>query len=304
MDDTGSPVRWARVFFTTRAWACTPFPCASACARAEDGLTSSCSDLRDSGERAMAEVDLDRIKRAWRDAGDAEVARALSAREDYLPGAYEIILVEARRRNVRADDHVGPEEVPLFRVGRRVVAAVHSHPLVSGLLAGVILRLAVMPAPRWLPLLQSFHWAIWPAIYIVLCCGVLCLICWPLRRFRPVVLAAVGACIGNAAVSIVLTLFYPQVFQGAGWLQVAVTFTLILLMLWGIPCLLVCAIVRLRNSLWPVYEPGHCMNCGYNLRGLPKPRCPECGQPFDRAEDEVDAEPAVEEPSPHHERAS
>jgi len=27
--------------------------------------------------------------------------------------------------------------------------------------------------------------------------------------------------------------------------------------------------------------PGHCLKCGYNLRGLPEPRCPECGTPFD-----------------------
>jgi hypothetical protein len=28
--------------------------------------------------------------------------------------------------------------------------------------------------------------------------------------------------------------------------------------------------------------PEHCSNCGYNLFGLPEPRCPECGEPFDR----------------------
>jgi hypothetical protein len=25
---------------------------------------------------------------------------------------------------------------------------------------------------------------------------------------------------------------------------------------------------------------GHCAICGYDLRGLPEPRCPECGTPF------------------------
>lgn len=28
-------------------------------------------------------------------------------------------------------------------------------------------------------------------------------------------------------------------------------------------------------------EPGRCERCGYLLRGLPEPRCPECGEPFD-----------------------
>ena len=28
--------------------------------------------------------------------------------------------------------------------------------------------------------------------------------------------------------------------------------------------------------------PGHCQRCGYVLRGLPEPRCPECGTAFKR----------------------
>lgn len=27
-------------------------------------------------------------------------------------------------------------------------------------------------------------------------------------------------------------------------------------------------------------RPGHCSKCGYDLRGLPEPRCPECGRDF------------------------
>lgn len=27
-------------------------------------------------------------------------------------------------------------------------------------------------------------------------------------------------------------------------------------------------------------QPGYCSVCGYDLRGLPERRCPECGQPF------------------------
>jgi predicted RNA-binding Zn-ribbon protein involved in translation (DUF1610 family) len=31
-------------------------------------------------------------------------------------------------------------------------------------------------------------------------------------------------------------------------------------------------------------NPTHCQNCGYDLQGLPEPRCPECGQSFTRVE--------------------
>jgi hypothetical protein len=27
--------------------------------------------------------------------------------------------------------------------------------------------------------------------------------------------------------------------------------------------------------------PGYCLGCNYDLRGLPEPRCPECGRAFD-----------------------
>jgi len=33
--------------------------------------------------------------------------------------------------------------------------------------------------------------------------------------------------------------------------------------------------------LSPVEKPGHCSECGYSLKGLDTPRCPECGTPFD-----------------------
>ena len=64
------------------------------------------------------------------------------------------------------------------------------------------------------------------------------------------------------------------------WLQSTKGYLII--PLW-IPMILVgmpCAV-----AWWRVlrrFAPGHCSKCGYNLTGLPDPRCPECGTGFER----------------------
>jgi predicted amidophosphoribosyltransferase len=43
--------------------------------------------------------------------------------------------------------------------------------------------------------------------------------------------------------------------------------------LWTVPTLLVWRFL-------PKFPRGHCRRCGYNLKGLTEPRCPECGESF------------------------
>ncbi len=49
---------------------------------------------------------------------------------------------------------------------------------------------------------------------------------------------------------------------------------------WAAAFAVLSGLVFVRMRYWPVYPPGHCERCGYNLFGLQDARCPECGTPF------------------------
>jgi hypothetical protein len=47
------------------------------------------------------------------------------------------------------------------------------------------------------------------------------------------------------------------------------------------------AVVLYRSLRFPSDDEPVCQRCGYSLRGLPEPRCPECGEPFERPDQDV-----------------
>jgi hypothetical protein len=53
----------------------------------------------------------------------------------------------------------------------------------------------------------------------------------------------------------------------------------------GVPLVAILLAVAVPTLLvWrfvPKFPPGHCRRCGYNLKGLTQPRCPECGASFE-----------------------
>jgi hypothetical protein len=51
----------------------------------------------------------------------------------------------------------------------------------------------------------------------------------------------------------------------------------------GVLCGFVAAVRHRRLDEVAKRSAGRCGNCGYLLYGLPEPRCPECGEPFDPA---------------------
>ncbi|MGD2109393.1 MAG: hypothetical protein PVI86_08365 [Phycisphaerae bacterium] len=235
----------------------------------------------------MPDIDLNRVRRLWRETDDADVARALAMRNDYVPEAYAIVAEEAARRGVgaaMADAHAPSGPGPGGVILRAIAGFIKARALLSGCLGGAGLRLGLNVL---LLLTESFHWAVWVSLYVVLACVVLCVVGWPLRKCRAVVLGAAGAFVGNLAVAGVFLVMYLEIFRRIGFLGAALSNLANGVVVWGIPCLLVCGVVKVRNLLHPVYEPGFCANCGYNLRGLPEPRCPECGEPFDRVNENL-----------------
>lgn len=61
--------------------------------------------------------------------------------------------------------------------------------------------------------------------------------------------------------------------------------------------------VFVRMRYWPVYPPGHCERCGYNLFALQSARCPECGTPLG-SKKTIEEGMCQEEPGPRQHRLS
>ena len=50
---------------------------------------------------------------------------------------------------------------------------------------------------------------------------------------------------------------------------------------WFLLTLSVIVLLRRQVKRAHLQDAGLCVKCRYNLTGLPEPRCPECGQPFE-----------------------
>ena len=80
---------------------------------------------------------------------------------------------------------------------------------------------------------------------------------------------------------IVVLSTYPLINLGTPWTNID--------FFPGVPIIIVIVFLlscKVISMLLPniVYDPPFCKICGYYLCGLPKPRCPECGTPFDPSE--------------------
>lgn len=105
-----------------------------------------------------------------------------------------------------------------------------------------------------------------------------------MKPHRPIVLEAVAFGVFIALVATVLTgLFVPAITPQStpaqraqalwvGWASIAASAAVGTLAAFGYR--------RYQRRRQPADEEPRWEHCGYILRGLPEPRCPECGQPF------------------------
>lgn len=119
-------------------------------------------------------------------------------------------------------------------------------------------------------------------VFATLVYGSLACCCWPLTKYSIVIIATLVFRLSLLLISnaIVLVTVEDLAYQYEPWqetirreLQFFVTDCAV----FATPLLVA---VFARRRFWPVYLPGHCRNCGYNLFGLSSNRCPECGEPF------------------------
>ena len=199
--------------------------------------------------------------------------------QDCPPEVVAIVREEAARRQLEAGSLLEENRGVVYAVGARLLAPgwafLRAHPLLLAFIvwAGVSLGGLLIP---WV-VIGELAPVVRCALIATLLVG-LVLASWPLRRYRTVVgVTFVGWC-GHAAVTIPNILkYFPHVPLRV--LAVAMLYDFGLFA--ALPCGLLCAAVWLRGRYQPIYPPGRCAVCGYDLRGLDRARCPECGTPFE-----------------------
>ena len=222
----------------------------------------------------MGNLDLEKIRQAWREVPDADVARGVRHVEDYPPEVQVIIEEEVQRRGLDASAFEFDELHERDAV-TRLAYLTRRHPLVFAACLGFgFLPCLWIVNVVWLGIPAAIAVAVIVTLYLLgLAWGA-----WPLRRHKPVAQVAFAAWCGQFVLGLVVSVpSLPQIDVRS----LLVFWAMNVVYLWVVPFVVLGAVVYVRNRYWPVYPAGCCGKCGYDLRGLPLPRCPECGTPFD-----------------------
>jgi hypothetical protein len=231
------------------------------------------------------------LAQAWQNATDAEVIRGIASPADYTSEALEVLQSEAHRRGIdlgAAFTQTTLEESvylrllsPIVRLIRVFLAFLWRHRLLAAFGYGVAFRAASGVIASHVPYIHPFLWTgFWLAAYI----GGLGWLCRPLRVYKRVACIALFGFLGVATVLLADVIAFYRRFPTINSRNDVYYVVGPWIIGWLLPVALLFGVVFLRNRYSPVYLPGHCVKCGYDLQGLPEPRCPECGKPFEPQE--------------------
>lgn len=227
----------------------------------------------------MNEPDLNGVQQAWREATNVDVAEAVVNPEGIPLEVMEVILWEKQRRGLTDEDIAAltVRERPLIVVAiGRVLALLQRWPRISAGVVGAAMPFVVRLLTSGTVGVSSRYAALLvPVIYL----AALAAICYPWRRYKNVLTVTLVAAFCWTVADAGMVPATSRALH-TSWFFVCVA-VVRCIVVWAVSFGLLCGVVFIRNRYWPVYPPGHCTNCGYNLRGLETPRCPECGQPFD-----------------------
>ncbi len=252
----------------------------------------------------MSDRDLEEVRKAWRSSSDADVARALANPDWYPPCVFTLIQEEAQHRGLEPDTCLPPIAQEDFALLRRFASGVfrllNAHPLI----AIALIAAGIQAATFFLPSAGSraagiARGVVFVAVYILGMIGC----CWPLRKYRVVLLTTLTGNACFALVSLFVFLYaikdtYRPFPPPVAPLLLGGCMTFVMMSVVTTAPLSV--VVFLLNRYRPIHLPGHCVECGYNLRGLSSLRCPECGTPFDAEQTDEPNQPcgAHTQPSP------
>jgi hypothetical protein len=239
----------------------------------------------------MAELDLKRIERLWGEATDADILAVLTNREDVPAEVYAIITAEAEKRGLEFNapgsasavegDGVTGALRGCYRRLRPIAGAMGRFVQAHRFIFAGLFALSLRQCNLWIPWPAAWPWfGISVAVFYVVFLAGLAAICWPLRRYPAV---AGVTLVAHGCLTVVNFPDLVTWFQGSLLRKLLITL-LSFAAIWLISCTVLSAVVFLRNRYRPIYPAGLCTVCGYDLRGLSEPRCPECGSAFDPRE--------------------
>ena len=237
----------------------------------------------------MGTPDLERVRAVWREVPDGDVVRGLRAAEDYPPEVVRIIEAEvaARGLDVEAwpaeswgshDCRAGGAAAP----AGALFCAATAVSVYWGLRRTSDLRpfrrdaLRVGDVPGYdVAALHSTVSHISERIDVHLLA---------IRRYQAILKAIATAC--SIQMAVVISYNIGVLITMRFWFAPTLGLTLLIWLMavvaiGVIPFGLLAGVTHFRNRFSPVHPQGCCERCGYDLRGLPVPRCPECGTPFD-----------------------